>query len=324
MQTSIGEITDSIKIVTPSTKCEYVYSLFKDEPALEGIVVCFDNQPVGLVMKTQFYQKLSTKYGFDLFMKRTIDLVMNKEPLIVDYSVPISEVSARAMLREQEFLYDYVIVTKVDQLIGIVSIKNLLMKLAEVQIKIARYSNPLTGLPGNVEIERALQEALKQSQYSVFYIDINAFKVFNDTYGFKLGDEVIKETGKIISEEIDTSANQPCFVGHIGGDDFVGILPHYSYQDICQSIINRFDQLSIKYYSPEELKRGYVNAMNRAGILENMPLISLSISVVHNNSYSFNSVEELSKVSADLKRKCKAFNRSVCLTIDEALENSFV
>ena len=75
MQVTIGEIAEQVITVTPTTKCEYIYSLFTESPSLEGIVVCSDQQPVGLVMKTQFYQKLSTKYGFDLFMNRTIDLV---------------------------------------------------------------------------------------------------------------------------------------------------------------------------------------------------------------------------------------------------------
>ena len=153
MQVTIGEIAEQVIVVTPSTKCEYIYTIFKEKPEIEGVVVCSDDRPIGLVTKTKFYQKLSIQYGFDLFMKRTIDLVMITDPLIVDHSVPITETSAQAMDRALEHLYDYVIVTKKDRLVGIVSIRNLLMKLAEEQISIARYSNPLTGLPGNFEIK---------------------------------------------------------------------------------------------------------------------------------------------------------------------------
>lgn len=322
MQITIGDIAEQVPIVSPSTKCEDVYSVFNEVPSLEGIVVCTDNEPVGLVMKSHFYQKLSIKYGFDLFMKRTIELVMNKEPLIVDSSVHITEVSALAMHRDQENLYDYVIVTAEDRIFGIVSIKNLLIKLAEVQVSNARYSNPLTGLPGNYEIIDSLQETLTYEKYSVLYIDINSFKVFNDTFGFKHGDEVIQETANIISETIITEEKGPSFVGHIGGDDFIAIVPHFHYKDICYKIITRFDHLPRRFYSNEELTRGYVRAINRKGIMENIPIIGLSIAVVQNKNYSFHTIEELSKEAAKLKKKCKGIKRSVFLTFEDCEEES--
>lgn len=314
MQVSIGEIAEKVITVTPTTKCEYVYSLFIESPSLEGIVVCSDQQPVGLMMKTQFYQKLSTKYGFDLFMNRTIDLVMNMEPLIVDYSLPITEVSAQAMDREQTNLYDYVIVTAQDELVGIVSIRNLLIKLAEVQISIARYSSPLTGLPGNFEIKNALQNALSFKKFSVLYIDINSFKVFNDSFGFKQGDEVIQGAASIIEDAIHSNRQEQTFVGHIGGDDFIAIVPHHKYDDICQTIIEQFDLMAGSFYTEKELEQGFVRAHNRKGNLEDIPMIGVSIAVVTNRYSTFGSTEELSKEAALLKKRCKSLRRSVYLT----------
>ncbi|MFP5113983.1 hypothetical protein ACSU64_16535 [Bacillaceae bacterium C204] len=70
MQLAIGEIVEKVTKVTPYTKCEEVYKSFKEIPSLEGVVVCLNEVPVGLVMNTHFYQALSTKYGFNLFMNR--------------------------------------------------------------------------------------------------------------------------------------------------------------------------------------------------------------------------------------------------------------
>ncbi|WP_043933565.1 GGDEF domain-containing protein [Bacillus sp. EB01] len=317
MQTMIGEIAEKVLVVPPSVKCEDVYGSFKEDPSLEGIVVVKNNQPLGLVMKTQFYQKLSAKYGFDLFIKRTVDLVMNKNPLIVEYSLPISKVSSLAMKRSQENLYDYVIVTLEGSMFGIVSIKNLLIKMAEIQVEIARYSNPLTGLPGNHGIKEALSKALNYDKYTIFYLDINSFKVFNDTYGFKWGDEVIRKTAVIISDAICKEETSTCFVGHIGGDDFIGIVPYHDYISICTEIINRFDSMARVYYSEEELERGYVMAVNRRGKLEDTPLMGISIAVMQNKSRHYSSVDELSKQSADLKQRCKAMKKSVYLTLED-------
>ncbi|PLR95197.1 GGDEF domain-containing protein [Bacillus sp. T33-2] len=323
MQITIGDIAEEATTITPATKCEDVYTIFKDNSSMEGIVVCTNQQPVGLVMKTQFYQKLSTKYGFDLFMKRTIDLVMNRETLVVDYSVPVAEASALAMQRKQDNLYDYVIVTMRDRIHGIVSIKNLLMKLAEVQVSIAKYSNPLTGLPGNFFIEETLQEVLAYEKYSVLYIDIDTFKVFNDTYGFKEGDELIRETANIVSETVLKNSVKSSFVGHIGGDDFIAVIPHYEHEWICKTIITRFDQMVRRFYSDEELRKGYVQAISRRGKLEEFPLVSISIAVIQNKTRSYLSVKHLSKDAAKLKKRCKEIKKSVYLTLDDSLEERY-
>ncbi|MCP1157111.1 GGDEF domain-containing protein [Bacillus infantis] len=318
MQATIGEIAERVMFVAPSTKCEYVYSIFKETPEIEGVVVCMDSRPVGLVSKTKFYQKLSTQYGFDLFMKRKVELVMIPEPLVIDHSVPITEASALAMDRTQEQLYDYVIVTKEDLLIGTVSIRNLLMKLAEEQISIARYSNPLTGLPGNFEIKNALKKAMSSDQYTVLYIDINSFKTFNDTFGFKTGDEVIQATAAIMKDVIAASPmSSHSFIGHIGGDDFIAVFPHHNYQNICSAILERFDDYARSFYSEEELKEGCIQAVNRMGIPDSVPILGLSIAVVLNTNTDFQTIEELSREAARLKKHCKSFRKSVYLTLED-------
>ena len=80
-------------------------------------------------------------------------------------------------------------------------------------------ANPLTRLPGNITIENEILGRLEAHQpFAVLYLDLNSFKAYNDTYGFLKGDEVIRETAKIILKEADKDRG---FVGHIGGDDFI-------------------------------------------------------------------------------------------------------
>ncbi|RFB13333.1 GGDEF domain-containing protein [Bacillus sp. HNG] len=317
MDIVIGEIAKESFIVSPSTKCEEVYTIFEKETAIEGIVVCSDQKPVGLVMKTHFFQRLSIKYGFDLFMKRTIDLVMDQEILIVDYHLSLTEVSSLAMNRKLEHLYDVVIVTKGNALFGTVSIRELIMKLAEIQIRNARYSNPLTGLPGNNVIKETLIEVLTYKRFSVLYIDIDSFKAFNDTYGFSKGDELIKETAMILTDVVMTTENEPSFIGHIGGDDFIATIPHHHYQSICESIIAQFaDSLKI-FYTQDDLSKGYVSGVSRQGVFEKLPLASISIAVIQNSKRPITSLEQLSLESAKVKSYCKTTKNSIYLTLDD-------
>ena len=83
--------------------------------------------PIGLVTRTHFYQKLGSLYGYNLYIGRSIELLMNKNILVVDYTTSIIEVSRMAMKRKEEELYDYVIITKYGLYAGVVSISRLLI-----------------------------------------------------------------------------------------------------------------------------------------------------------------------------------------------------
>ncbi|WP_337189741.1 GGDEF domain-containing protein [Bacillus dakarensis] len=165
-----------------------------------------------------------------------------------------------------------------------------------------------------------MMKILSSKKYTILYLDLDSFKSFNDTYGFREGDALIKETAQIISDVIMTNDNDPSFVGHIGGDDFIAVLPHHRYEELCNSIINRFEQAKLRFYSEVDLQNGYVKSTNRVGVLENVPLVSISIAVITNKRFSYETVEELSKAAAMVKQKCKAITKSVCICIEDPSE----
>lgn len=301
---SIGKIADKIPTVHPTTKCSYVYNLFEKRPEIEGVIVTDQNKPMGLVMKVHFYQTLSKKYGVDLFMGRSIQLVMDHMPLYVDYNVDIVEVSTLAMQRSQQHIYDSVIVTMHDQVFGMVSIKNLLLKLAEIKEDISRNLNPLSGLPGNYEIQLHLEKILKVDEFSILYLDLDQFKSYNDKYGFHKGDELLRETASIIKANTSTLTT-PHFIGHIGGDDFIIILSNYLYSSISEKVIQDFDNILERFYPPEDYQRGYIYVQNRHGKYEQTSLVNMSIAVVTNQEYTFKSVDEISQEAAKIKKICK-------------------
>jgi diguanylate cyclase (GGDEF)-like protein len=302
MITYIGNIVEDAPVVHPNTKSLEIDQLFKDNPSYEGIVVSEHNVPLGLVTRSHFYQKLGTLYGFNVYMGRPIHLIMDTAPLIVDYFTPLSEVSSLAMQRNQEQLYDIVIVTQDGELLGNVSIRNLLTQLAELQAKIATYLNPLTGLPGNQLIDEKLTEIVDTDAFSLLYIDLDFFKAFNDTYGFHEGDRMIQATASMIKKIL---AKENAFVGHIGGDDFIAVLPHHEYTTACEELIFAFNESLQSFYNKSDWESGYVFAENRNGVKENIPLVSLSIAVITNKIDSFNCVDEIINKATSLKKNCK-------------------
>lgn len=215
MASPVGEIAEMVPTVDIHTTNQQVDELFQKDKRCFGIVIVENDVPIGLVTRTNFYQKLGSLYGYNLYIGRSIALLMNKNILTVDYTASIIEVSQLAMKRKEEELYDYVILTKYGHYAGVVSISRLLLKFAEVQSQIASYLNPLTGLPGNKSIEKNLKSMLSKEKYSVLYIDLDHFKTYNDIYGFAKGDEMILATSSLLKKFVKKENG---FLGHIGGE----------------------------------------------------------------------------------------------------------
>jgi len=137
----VGDLIQSVPTVSPQSLNAEIDEKFKKNPKLSGIVIVENDVPIGLITRINFYQKLGTLYGYNLFINKTISLLMNRNILIVDYLTSIIDVSRKAMGRKEEELYDYVIVTKKGKFSGVVSISRLLIKFAELQAQFASFLN---------------------------------------------------------------------------------------------------------------------------------------------------------------------------------------
>ena len=171
---------------------------------------------------------------------------------------------------------------------------------------INRRVSPLTGLPGNVQIQAEMKKRLLNKEvFAIMYFDLDNFKAYNDVYGFANGDEIIKFTAKVILKHVHNIENSDNFVGHIGGDDFVAIIGETDYDKVCQDIIAEFDSEAVNFYNDEDVERGYVEVANRKGILEQFPLTSISIGVVEVDNKKIKTTLEIGEVGAQVKHQAK-------------------
>lgn len=179
-----------------------------------------------------------------------------------------------------------------------------------------RTISPLTGLPGNTQIQTELKRRmLRGERFVVLYLDLDNFKAYNDVYGFLKGDEIIKFTARTILKNVSNNAKTDLFVGHIGGDDFVTILgDEIGYEKICQDIISEFDSGVKYFFTEEDYKRGYLKIQNRKGKMEHFPITSISIGVVVADPDRFTNVLEIGEVGAQVKHIAKKYKGSCYAT----------
>jgi diguanylate cyclase (GGDEF)-like protein len=172
-------------------------------------------------------------------------------------------------------------------------------------------ANPLTRLPGNVAILNAISDCIdKKNQFAVCYIDLDKFKAFNDKYGFEHGDEVIRETARILLGATKEFGNPDDFVGHIGGDDFVIISTPEVSDKICEKVIADFDKISPSFYNQEDRENGFIIGYDRQSKIHKIPLLSISIGVVTNQLREITHVAQIGEIGAELKKLAKSMEKS--------------
>ncbi len=172
-------------------------------------------------------------------------------------------------------------------------------------------ANPLTRLPGNVSILKELSRRLEtKAHFAVCYLDLDKFKSYNDKYGFEHGDEVIRETARLLIRTTKEFGNPDDFIGHIGGDDFVIVTTLEKTDLLCQKIIINFEELVPSFYNDKDKKNGFIMAKDRKGKEQKIPLISISIGVVTNEHRTITHVAQIGEIGAELKSYAKSLERS--------------
>ena len=297
--TAIKYITTYTETVTMHESVLKVFDSVRSNTQCIGYTVLEDDIPVGIITSEKLALKMSGQYGYTLYQNKPISFLMDRCFLVVDADTPVNVVSSIAMARQNDKLYDFIVVTKNNRFLGTVRIKDLLQKAIEIEVMSAKQQNPLTGLPGNNVIEKNLSKLLKEDKkYTVAYIDIDNFKAYNDVYGFENGDMIIKLLADILRRHVPDFE----FIGHVGGDDFVVIINSIVDSEYFSSIINDFEKEVLAFYTKEALLKGCINSINRSGNMECFPIITLTCVLINNDTKIYLNSFEISEELATLKK----------------------
>ncbi len=172
--------------------------------------------------------------------------------------------------------------------------------------------HPSTRLPGTTEIDRAMRVRIEKDQtFAVCYADLDHFKEYNDRYSYRDGDRVIFLLSRILSDVAKGLRPRDGFVGHIGGDDFIMVLPIEAVPEICGEIVSVFDTLIPYQYNEQDRRAGYFFGRDRRGQLYRVPLMTLSIGIVTNEHRRFGHPARASELATEMKSYAKTLPGSV-------------
>ncbi len=300
---TVSAILKYTPAITPDTTVAEVKQRFDERPTLRCQVICEDARPVGLVSRSHLTTVFASLYGRDLFSRRPVSELMDTELIQVTAGTQLEELSKR-LTSEYEYLpeQDLVVTDTAGNYAGTTSFTDLLRAITALQIRSARYANPLTQLPGSVPVNECIDALLAEGEhFHVAYCDLDNFKPFNDTYGYARGDEVLRRLARLLAESVGPQD----MVGHIGGDDFILVLCGDDWHPRCKRVLEVFQTLAPNFYDPDDQEKGGILSLNRRGETCFFPFLSLSIGVTATAPGEHNSHMEIAATAAEVKQQAK-------------------
>ena len=205
------------------------HEAFIADPTLYALAVVDDHgTPIGLINRFRFRETLWQQSGEETLKNRPVGMVMDRTPLILDEHAPIDQLSEILSDDHTKYIFDGFIVTRRGKYLGIGTGFSLMRRITERrQATLAHlaYHDTLTGLPNRQLFLDRLGQAIASAarnrrRFAVFYIDLDRFKVVNDSLGHTIGDLLLQQ----IAERFRSVIRRQDTVARLSGDEFAVIL----------------------------------------------------------------------------------------------------
>lgn len=173
----IADLLIKAPYLNPIHALEDAYQLFVKDESITAIPIVNDLlSPVGLIRRSKLLSTFSTQFGRSLHGAKSVQNFMDGSIVVVEKDWNIEQVSNLVTDNMQSQIEADFIIVKQGKYIGVGKVLDLLKKITDLQIRNARYANPLTLLPGNVPIYECLDQLTgEQKNFSVAYCDIDNF-----------------------------------------------------------------------------------------------------------------------------------------------------
>jgi len=246
-QPTVQVLMRSVPPVRDDMLCLAVLEIFQKNTEIFAMpIVDAVNVPVGIVDRHTFVEGFIKPYTREIYGKKKITEFMLDNPIVVDMSTSIDDVSRMIIDAGMQHMVSGFIVTEVGEYVGIANGHDLLNEITQrkqANLFYLAHFDQLTKLPNRVlfmdRLSMAIIEAKrKKIGVGLLFIDLDNFKHFNDSMGHSFGDLLLTS----VANRLASCARESDTVARLSGDEFTIILEDVSEPEhleiLCERILN--------------------------------------------------------------------------------------
>ncbi|MGE0865407.1 MAG: putative bifunctional diguanylate cyclase/phosphodiesterase [Vicinamibacterales bacterium] len=240
LPTRAGDLAPHVQALRADASCELARDAFDADASLFAVaIVDSDTRPIGLINRFKFLERLASRFGRELVLKKPVSLLMETDPLILDQGTPIDELGNRLLAEQNRYVFDGFIVTRDGRYTGLGTGLDLIRALTErrhAELEQLALHDMLTGLPNRALFEQRLGAALTAAggthSVAVLFVDLDRFKEINDNHGHRFGDLVLCG----VSQRMGAAVRKSDLVARLSGDEFAVVIPDLQHPEDADAI----------------------------------------------------------------------------------------
>lgn len=175
-------------------------------------------------------------------------------------------------------------------------------------------SDPLTGLPGNIQSDDTLRETVVAAKpFAYMLISVNGLRPYREAYGIGRFEEVLQFVARSLTaalEELEGPRSTAFYLGGDAGGNFSVMSVPDRAEELAKKIVSDFDSGTRVFYEEDDLSRGSVRTFDRRGTMIDNPLMTVSIGISSNGHREIKSHWEAAEIAREVLEYAMTFPES--------------
>ncbi len=309
----------SVEPVAPEASLGSLLDQFAFTPTLASIPVIGATGIEGVVSRTWLDFARLNPAARALSARPCIEFA-DRAPIKVEAKLDLAALTAILVESDARRMADGFVIVSEGRYLGMGSSGDVMRSLQSSRVLAARYTNPLTMLPGQVPINEHLERLLAgRVPFTAWFIEVDQMRGINDTEGFAHGDALIRSTARLLESACEHGID---FAGHVTGSRFVLLMQSGDWRERAEKLLARFPEVLEEHVAKEARERGYFTVKRRDGRDYVRPLPKLVLGILPVLPGVFESLHEVVAVAKRAAEKAQAQAASA-MYVDQQHGNAY-
>jgi GGDEF domain-containing protein len=202
----------------------------------------------------------------------------DRAPIHVEADLDLAALTALLVESDARRLADGFVIASHGRYLGMGTASDVMRTLQSSRVLAARYTNPLTLLPGQVPINEHLDRLLGgKVPFTAWFVELDQMRGLNDCEGFAKGDALIHAAARLLEAQCEPGID---FAGHVAGSRFVMLMQSEDWSLRAQRMVDEFPAVLEAHVPQPARERGYFTVKRRDGREYVRPLPKLVVGIL--------------------------------------------